>query len=1066
MKLSEISVRRPVLASMMSATLILFGAIAFMRLSVREFPDIDPPIISVSVTLPGANPRVVESSITDILEEELATIEGIRTLTSSSQEQVANIVLEFQLTRDLEAAANDVRDKVARVRGRLPDQILEPVVAKQDSDAQPFIWMAMTGDNYTLGQLSDFADRLVKTRLQSLPGVGSAMVFGERRYAMRVWLRSADMAARGLTVQDIEAAIRTRNVEVPAGRIESERREFTVRSLGELRTPEEFEDLVVSSRDGQLVRLGDVARVELGSQNYRTVTRHNGKTSIGIGIVRQSKANLVQVSDAVEAELDPIRASLPPGVELVKAFDGADFVRASIREAMETLGLAAVLVVLIIFFFLRNLRGTVIPGMAIPTSIIAGFGLMYAFGFTINNLTLLAMILAIGIVVDDAIIVLENAFRHQEEMGKDPTTAAIDGTREIAFAVIATTVSLVAVFSPLAFLQGTTGRLFNEFGITMAGAVIVSSFVALSLTPMLCSKILRLQPKHGRLYNALERGFQGLASGYARALRFAIRRRGVVVVGALVAVALAVVTFMQLEREFVPSEDRDFFMVFTVGPEGSTLEYTDQYQREMEAILARTPEVQDYFSVVGFGESGPGSVSSGIAFIRLRDLVDRDRGVDEILAEVRPQMFMIPGVFAFAANPPAIGGGFSSGSVGFVVRHPNFDSLTVAMERLTGRARGIRGLINVDTDLRVNKPELTVEFDRNRAEDLGVAVGDVAGTLQTMLGERRVSTFTRDNKQYDVVVRLEAEERATPADMRDIQVRGRDGELVQLAAVATVEEGIGPRQLNHYDRVRAFTLSAGVVPGFALGEALDSLYAAADQVLPTGSDIALSGESRELAESGNALYFAFLLAIVVVFMVLAAQFESLVHPLTVLLAVPLAVTGALVTLLLAGSTLNLYSQIGMILLVGIVTKNSILLVEYANQLRESGKEIVDAMISAGRIRLRPILMTAVATIVGAMPIALGLGSGSASRRPLGYAIVGGLAFSTLLTLFLVPVVWIGFERLRERRARRRRERAPRPDLVPAGAAAGGGAVSLQETLPEPTHPPGFGSVPEKDGPPS
>ncbi len=1060
MKLSEVSVRRPVLASMMSATLVLFGAISFQRLSVREFPDIDAPIISVSVTLPGANPRVVESTITDILEEELATIEGLRTLTSSSAEQFSNITLEFQLSRDLEAAANDVRDKVARVRGRLPQEILEPVVAKQDNDAQPFIWLALSGANYTLRQLSDLADRSIKTRLQSLPGVGSAQVYGERRYAMRVWLRSAELAARGLTVQDVEAAIRSRNVETPAGRIESQRREFTVRSLGELKTPEEFADLVVSSRDGRIVRLGDVARLELGAEDYRSILRYNDQTAVGVGVVRQSKANLIEVSDAVEAELPAIRASLPPGVELIKAFDGADFVRSSIREAEETLVLAGILVVLIIFVFLRNLRATLIPGLAIPTSIIAAFGVMYALGFTINNLTLLALILAIGIVVDDAIIVLENAFRHQEALGKDPTNAAIDGTREIAFAVIATTVALVAVFSPLAFLQGTTGRLFNEFGIAMAGAVIVSSFVALSLTPMLCAKILRVQRRHGRLYNALERGFQGLAAGYAKGLAVAIERRWAVFLAAGLAVALAVFTFTQLEREFVPSDDRDFFIVFTVAPEGSTMEYTDAYQREVEAILKRTPEVDSYFTVIGFG----GNVAGGISFVRLDDLDERERGVDEILGSVRPQLFMIPGVFAFATNPPAIGGGFRSGSVGFVVRHPDFDSLTVAMDRLTGRARGIAGLINVDTDLRVNKPELTVSFDRNRAEDLGVPVGDVAATLQTMLGGRRVSTFTRDNKLYDVVVRLEADERATPADMRDIQVRGRGDELVQLSALATVLEGVGPRQLNHYNRVRSFTLSASVVPGFALGQVLDSLYAVSDQILPAGSDIALSGESRELTESGNALYFAFALAILVVFMVLAAQFESLIHPFTVLLAVPLAVTGALATLLLAGSTLNLYSQIGMVLLVGIVTKNSILLVEYANQLREAGHEIVDAMVSAGRIRLRPILMTAVATIVGAMPIALGLGSGAASRRPLGYAIVGGLAFSTLLTLFLVPVVWILFEQLRERR--RARGRVPRErtgDLAAATPGSGGLPLGLArmgghspERRSEPPRPPGYG----------
>ena len=1018
---------------MMSTALVLFGAIAFGRLSVREYPDIDSPIISVNVVLPGANPRVIESTITDILEEELATIEGIRTLTSASAEQSASITIEFHLSRDLEAAAQDVRDKVARVRGRLPQDILEPVVAKVDNDAEPFFWLALSGENYTLMQLSDIADRQVKTRLQSLPGVGSAVVFGERRYSMRVWLKSSELAARGLTVQDVEAAIRSRNVEVPAGRIESQRREFTVRSLGELKTAEEFGRLVVSTQNGQVVRLGDVARVELAAENFRSSLRYNGINAVAVGVVRQSKANLIEVSDGILGEIPAIQASLPPGVELDLAFDGAEFVRTSIREAEETLVLAGILVVIIIFVFLRNLRGTLIPGLAIPTSVVAAFGLMYALGFTINNLTLLALILAIGIVVDDAIIVMENAFRHQDELGEDPTTAALHGTREIAFAVIATTVALVAVFAPLAFLQGTTGRLFNEFGIAMAGAVVVSSFVALSLTPMLCAKILRVRRTHGAVYNALERGFQSVAHGYATALRWALRRRGTVIGAGVVAIALAVFVFGRLEREFVPPEDRDFFMIFTVAPEGSTLEYTDSYQRQVEAVLARTPEVDVYFSVVGFG----GNVAGGIAFVRLVDIDERERGVEEILAEVRPQLFGIPGIFAFASNPPAFGWG---NPVNFVVRHPDFDSLAVAMERIVPRARQIPGLLNVDTDLRLNKPELTVSFDRDRAEDLGVAVGDVAATLQTMLGGRRVSTFTRENKQYYVRTRLEPDERATPGDIRGIQVRGRDGELVQLDAVAQIREGVGPRQLNHFNRVPAFTLSAGLAPGFTLGQAVDSLTALGAEVLPAGSDVALSGESRELEESGNALYFAFVLAIIVVFMVLAAQFESLIHPFTVLLAVPLAVTGALVTLMLAGATLNLFSQIGMILLIGLVTKNSILLVEYANQLQGRGMPFMEAIIEAGRIRLRPILMTAVATIAGATPIALGLGAGAASRRPLGYAVVGGLLFSTLLTLFLVPVVWTSFEAARERiHARRRAREGQQPAVArPAATALGGG----------------------------
>jgi multidrug efflux pump len=1001
---------------MVSAALVLFGAIGYTKLSVREFPDVDAPVISVSTFLRGANPRVIESTVTDILEEELSTLEGLRTLTSSSAEQFSNITLEFGLDRDIESVAQDVRDKVSRVRGRLPQEVEEPVVAKQDADANPFMFLALSGQNYNLLQLSDIGDRIVKTRLQSVPGVGRAQVFGERRFSMRVWLSAAELAARDLTVQDVEQAIRTRNVEIPAGRIESSRREFTVRSMGELKTPEEFGNLTVSSRGGQLVKLHDVADVELGPEDDRSALRYKGDPAVAIGVVRQSKANLVEVADAIRAEVPNIQASLPPGVQLEIGFDQSIFVKRSIQEAEETLLIAAGLVVIIIFIFLRNLRATIIPGLAIPTSIISTFGLMYFLGYSINNLTLLALILAIGIVVDDAIIVLENAYRHQEELGDSPEVAATNGTREIAFAVIATTVSLVAVFTPLAFLQGTTGRLFNEFGLAMAGAVAVSGFVALTLTPMLSAKILRVPPSHGRIYKTLERGFDALASGYARSLRGAVRYRWYTVGGAAVVVALAFVIFRALDREFVPPEDRGFFMVVVIAPEGSTLAYTDGYQQQVEQILGRTKDLQNYFGIVGFG-----GVSRGMIFARLTDWSERERSVQEVLGEIQPQFFGIPGVMAFAMNPPAFGFG---NPVQFVVRHPDFDSLGVAMDTLTKRARQVPGLINVDTDLRVNKPELSVRFDRDRAEDLGVPVRDVAMTLQTMLGGTRASTFTRDNKLYDVIVQLRPEARSSPSDMSGLYVRGRDGNPVQLSALASVDEGVGPRQLNHFNRVRSFTLSAGLTPGFALGEALDSLRRIADEVLPRGSTVALAGESREFEESGTALYFAFILALVVVFMVLASQFESLVHPFTVLLAVPLAVTGALATLWIAGSTLNLYSQIGMILLIGLVTKNSILLVEFTNQLKARGLATVDAVLEAGRVRLRPILMTSVATIMGAMPIAFGLGAGSVSRRPLGYAIVGGLLFSTVLTLYLVPAVYVLLDAARARVRRRS------PALVP------------------------------------
>jgi multidrug efflux pump len=762
--------------------------------------------------------------------------------------------------------------------------------------------------------------------------------------------------------------------------------------------------------------------VELGPEDERSALRFKGIQSIAIGVVRQSKSNIISVSDAISAELPRIQASLPPGVTLNIGFDQSIFVKRSIKEAEETLLIAALLVVIIIFIFLRNLRATIIPGLAIPTSIVATFAIMYFMGFSINNFTLLALTLAIGIVVDDAIIVLENAYRHQEELGEGPEDAAINGTREIAFAVLSTTIALVAVFTPLAFLKGSTGRLFNEFGVAVAGSVIISGFVALTLTPMLCAKILRVPQRHGRLYRILENGFNSLASGYARSLAFALRHRLIVVgITALITVS-AVLVFRSLKREFVPAEDRGWFLTFIIAPEGSSLAYTDGYQRRAEAILSKTKDVSSFFSVVNIGDG----VSRGIIFTNLEDWSNRNRTVMEVVEEVQAQYFGIPGVFAFASNPPAFGWG---SPVNFVIQHPDFDLLAKGNDTLLARARQVPGLVNVDSDLRVNKPQLTVSFDRDRAEDLGVAVSDVATTLQVLLGGSQTGTFTRANKQYDVIVQLDPRARATPSDMTGLYVRGRDNQLVKLEALATVQEGVGPRELNHFQRVRSATITASLAPGFTLGEALDSLTAIAGQVLPRGGSTALAGESRELEESGAALYFAFLLALVVVFMVLASQFESLVHPFTVLLAVPLAVTGALLTLKLAGSTLNVYSQIGMILLIGLVTKNSILLVEYINQLKERGMNTLAAAQEAGRIRLRPILMTSVATVAGALPIALGLGAGSLSRRPLGYAIVGGLIFSTLLTLYVVPAVYVIFDGL----FARRRARATAPSLAPAEA---------------------------------
>ncbi len=1046
MKLSDTAIRRPVLATMLTVALVLFGVLGYRELSVREFPDVDPPIVSVQTTLRGANPRVMESAVTDVLEEELSSLEGLRTMTSSSSEQSSNITLEFQLDRDVEAAAQDVRDKVSRVRGRLPEEIEEPVVSKQDADARPVMFISLTSETHDLMQLTDLANRVVKKRLQTIPGVARADLRGERRYSMRVWLSANALASRGLTVQDAMAAIRSRNVEVPAGRIESSRREFTVRSLGELKTPNEFGDLVLTAPGNQVVRLRDVGTVELGPENDRSQFRTNGRPAIGVTIQRQSKSNLVEIANNVRGALSDIQSLLPAGVRLELGYDQSIFVIRSIKEAQETLVIAAGLVVLIIFLFLRNVRATLIPGLAIPASIIGTFAIMAGFGFSINNRTLLALTLAIGIVVDDAIIVLENAYRHQEELGKPPEQAAIDGSREIGFAVIATTIALVAVFTPLAFLKGSTGRLFNEFGIAVAGSVIISGFVALTLTPMLCARILRVKPHDGvarlpanwglkelyataelKTFQTLESGFEGLANRYSSLLSRALRHRAVVVgLFGLVTVG-AVLVFRTLKREFVPSEDRGSFQVSITAPEGSTLAYTDEYQRQAERIMLDTPEITMFNSVVGMG----GRVNGGFLFTRLQDWSERDRTAQEIIQDLQPKLSRISGVLAFANNPPAFGG-FGQ-AVQFVVRHPDFDQLARAMDTLVKRARQVPGVINVDSDMRINKPELTVSFDRNRAEDLAVPVRDVATALQALLGGQRASTFTRDNELYDVIVQLSPEARATPSDMAGIQLRGRNGQLVQLDAIARVNEGAGPRQLNHYDRVRSSTLSASVAPGYTLGEVIDSLRILGSEVLPGGHSVRLGGESRELEESGGALYFAFILALAVVFMVLASQFESLVHPFTVLLAVPLAVSGAIFTLKLTGSTLNLYSQIGMILLIGLVAKNSILLVEYSNQLRGRGYSAIDAVLESGRIRLRPILMTSVATIMGALPIALGLGAGSMSRKPLGYAIVGGVLFSTILTLFLVPVAYVLLDRLQ-----RRTSPVATPESKLADAALAGG----------------------------
>jgi len=1040
MKLSELSIQRPVLATVMSLAIVLIGVIGFSRLPVREYPDIEPPVVSITTFYRGASPVVIETEITDVLEEQLATLEGIKTITSSSQEQGSVITVEFELSREVDQAANDVRDRVARVRGRLPREADDPVVSKVDVNADAVMWLGLSSDRHSGLELSDTADRVLKERLQRLAGVGGVILGGERRYAMRVWLDPQRMAARGLTVQDVESAIRSANAEIPGGRVEGPEREFTVRTQGELDRPEGFAAIVVAQRGDEKVRLGDIADVRIGAQDERTAIRYNQKPAIGLGIVKQSKASTLDVAANVRKALPDLIKLLPEGMRIDVAYDSSTFIQESVHEVTVTLAIAVGLVILVILVFLRSFRATIIPALAIPASIIGTFAVMYFAGFTVNILTLLALVLAIGLVVDDAIVVLENVYRHME-MGKSRMRAAWDGSREIGFAVVATTISLVAVFVPVAFLTGTVGRLFNEFGISVAAAVAISGFVALTLTPMLCSRMLK--PLHGTSTSWAARSFDGffngLDRGYRATLGFALRRRALVLLSALLMVSLTFVVFRMLPRELVPSEDRGYAFGIVIAPEGATLDYTDRYMHEVENRIMPLPERRGLFTATGLGFGGPGRVTNGFLFLNLKERKDRERSAQQIVGGLFPQLISIPGVLAFVVNPPSLGGRGSSNPVGYVLQGDTYDELSVAVQQFMGEASKLGYLLNLDSDLRLNKPQLDIKIDRERAGRLGVSVTDIGSTLETLLGGRVVTDFKRAGKQYDCIVQLQASDRATPDAIDGIYIRGNGG-LVQLASVVQVQESVGAKELNHFNRVRSATITASLAPGVSLGKALTDLDAIAAK-LPPGIKRDFTGQSREFRESSNSLYFLFLLAIVFIFLVLAAQFESFVHPLTILLSVPLAVVGALVSLFLFRQSLNIYSQIGLIMLIGLVTKNAILIVEYSNQLRARGEPLMQAVQNAAAIRLRPILMTSFSTIFGILPIAIGLGAGAESRRPLGIAVVGGMLFSTFLTLVLVPVMYTLLARFTKVRAEVMEAAGDQPGQATAGGLTPGGAIA-------------------------
>ncbi|MBP9854145.1 MAG: efflux transporter outer membrane subunit [Candidatus Omnitrophica bacterium] len=1039
MKLSEISIQRPVLATMMSLLLILCGIVGIMRLPVRELPDIEPPIINVQTIYPGASASVMETQITEPLEDALSSVEGIKQLTSENREQLSSITIEFDLTVDVDVAAQDVRDRISRVRGRLPDDIEEPIVAKQDADANPSIWVALYSERYSTLELTTIAENLFKDRLQTVPGVSSVIFGGSKRFAIRIRLDSDKMASHRVTVLDVERALREQSVELPSGRLESFQRELSIETKGQLKSPEEFNELVISRNGDELVRLSDIGFAEVGVEDERSVARYNGKPAVGIGVIKQSKANIIDVAEGLKKELEKIKPLIPEGITFSIPYDESTFIEHSIKEVWITLGIAFALVIFVIYIFLHNVRSTLIPSLAIPVSIIATFGILYFFGFSINVVTMLAFVLAIGLVVDDAIIVLENIHRHIEK-GMPPFKAAYLGMKEIGFAIIATTVALVAVFLPMAFQTSDTGRLFIEFAVTISCSVMISAFVALTLTPMMCARILKPHDEYEKqgMLMMFERWLLKCRRAYVKFLGKTFKYIYAVFIVSAVAMIGAVFFYMHLDKEFLPQEDKGRLFCIAVAPEGSTSEYTDRMVRKMEKIISETPEVEGFFSAVALARGGPGQASQGLSFIRLKE--DRKRHVRDIVngpMGLGGQFFMnIEGAFVIPIIPKAIGGGFSQ-PFQLVMQHQDLKELNRISEEFSQKLRQEGFLMNVRSTFELNKPELRISINRNRAAVLGVSIQDISKVLQILFGGLDLSKVNLAGEEYDVIVQLERKSRLSPSDLERIYVNNREGKLVQLINLIDYETGGGPSAINHFNRLRSSTIEATPI-NIPLGTAIEKTEALLKQLDEKGLQYEWAGEAADLKEAGSEMLFILLLAILIIYMVLAAQFESLSDPFVILFTLPLSFFGALLSLwLVAGfdkmivaaapgswlSTfpritsmgINLFSQIGIILLVGIVTKNGILLVDFANQEMRKGKGAMRAMLGAGKMRFRPILMTAFATIAGILPIAVGFGAGAESRRPLGVAAVGGIALGTFLTFFVIPAVYVLMNRRKNKK---------------------------------------------------
>ncbi|GIZ53593.1 efflux RND transporter permease subunit [Noviherbaspirillum aridicola] len=1011
MVLSDICIRRPVFATVMSLIILLVGLVSYNRLAVREYPKIDEPVVTVETRYPGASSEIVESQVTKPMEDSIAGIDGIDVLTSISRAEQSQITVRFRLEKDPDSGANDVRDRVSRVRSKLPQTIEEPVIAKVEADAQPIIWLSFSSEKLNALDLTDIANRIVKPRLQLLPGAADVRIGGERKYAMRIWLNRDKLASYNLTPADVEEALRRQNVEVPAGRIESRQREFSVVSQTDLATPQQFEDIIVRNVNGYAVRIRDVASVAIGPATERNSVRFNGQSAVSLGVIRQATANPLELASYVKAELPKLNEELAPqGVNISISVDNTVFIDRSIRSVYQTILEAVILVALVIFVFLRSLRASIIPLVTIPVSLIGAFALMTLFGFSINTLTLLALVLAIGLVVDDAIVVLENIYRHIEE-GMRPFEAALKGSREIGFAVVAMTLTLAAVYAPVAFTPGRTGRLFAEFAMTLAGAVIVSGFVALTLSPMMCSVLLKHQPSHGKVYQAVENGLNAMTAGYRRLLSISLRMRWLVILVYLLVIGALVWLGTGMKKELAPVEDRGTIFTALTGPDGASLEYTEKYARQLEQIAAEVPEIDRVFIIAG----NP-TVERGVAFFRTVDWSERDRSTLDMIREMQPKMAAVPGVLAFPNAPPSLGQSIRERPVNLVVlTNESYGELQKVVQEIVAEASKNPGLSNIDTDLRLNKPQVNVEVDRDKAADAGVQIETVGRTLETMLGGRNVTRFKKGGDQYDVMVQIENAGRTAPDDISNIFVRapgknGQPDQMIPLSSLLKVRETVAPRELNHFGQRRAAIISANLANGYTQGEAIEFMEETAARILKPGYATDLSGSSREYRSSAGSLVLTFVLALAFIYLVLAAQFESFIDPFVIMLTVPLSMAGALAALKWSGGTLNVYSQIGLITLVGLITKHGILIVEFTNQLREQGRELHDAVKEAAVLRLRPILMTTGAMVLGAVPLALATGAGAESRIQIGWVIVGGMTFGTLLTLFVVPTFYTFFAR--------------------------------------------------------